>query len=277
MRLVCPNCDAQYEVPDDVIPAEGRDVQCSNCAHSWFFHPTASDDELDDLTAIGELEIPVEPPQSAEPNPTPTDPAEADQVGPEETDTAGTANVEHPRPVPPAPQVAPEVKEVLQAEAARELAAREAERAPMEDQPDLGLDQQPDHQDETDQLDEDDDMPRSDASSTRRDLLPDIEEINSTLTPKTKRNQRPAETPDQRQTKRRRHRFGRRVGFILAVLLAGFAVSVYLYAPVITDRFPQYADALNTYVIWVNDVRGWLANTVGSAVSWFNNLISGAG
>ena len=36
MRLVCPNCGAQYEVDDAVIPPNGRDVQCSNCAHSWF-------------------------------------------------------------------------------------------------------------------------------------------------------------------------------------------------------------------------------------------------
>ncbi|KPA21587.1 hypothetical protein shim_22940 [Shimia sp. SK013] len=36
MRLTCPNCGAQYEVPDDVIPAEGRDVQCSNCGDTWF-------------------------------------------------------------------------------------------------------------------------------------------------------------------------------------------------------------------------------------------------
>jgi len=36
MRLTCPNCDAQYEVPDDVIPQDGRDVQCSNCGNTWF-------------------------------------------------------------------------------------------------------------------------------------------------------------------------------------------------------------------------------------------------
>ena len=36
MRLICPSCDAQYEVPDDVIPAEGRDVQCSSCSERWF-------------------------------------------------------------------------------------------------------------------------------------------------------------------------------------------------------------------------------------------------
>ncbi|MBK6466238.1 MAG: zinc-ribbon domain-containing protein [Rhodobacter sp.] len=34
MRLVCPNCDAKYEVPDDAVPEGGRDVQCSSCGHA---------------------------------------------------------------------------------------------------------------------------------------------------------------------------------------------------------------------------------------------------
>lgn len=36
MRLVCPNCDAKYEVPEDAIPESGRDVQCANCGHAWY-------------------------------------------------------------------------------------------------------------------------------------------------------------------------------------------------------------------------------------------------
>ena len=36
MRLICPNCVAQYEVDENVIPPEGRDVQCANCGHNWF-------------------------------------------------------------------------------------------------------------------------------------------------------------------------------------------------------------------------------------------------
>ncbi len=36
MRLTCPNCGAQYEVDDRVIPAEGRDVECSACRSVWF-------------------------------------------------------------------------------------------------------------------------------------------------------------------------------------------------------------------------------------------------
>ena len=42
MRLICPNCAAQYEVPQEVIPEDGRDVQCSACGDTWFqLHPSA--------------------------------------------------------------------------------------------------------------------------------------------------------------------------------------------------------------------------------------------
>ena len=36
MLIKCPNCNAQYEVPNDIIPADGRDVQCSSCSKTWF-------------------------------------------------------------------------------------------------------------------------------------------------------------------------------------------------------------------------------------------------
>ena len=35
MRLTCPRCNAQYEIPDAAIPAMGREVECSACAHVW--------------------------------------------------------------------------------------------------------------------------------------------------------------------------------------------------------------------------------------------------
>ena len=39
MRLVCPVCGAQYEVDAGMIPAEGRDVQCSACGKVWLATP----------------------------------------------------------------------------------------------------------------------------------------------------------------------------------------------------------------------------------------------
>ena len=42
MRLVCPNCAAQYEVAEDTIPATGRDVQCASCGKTWFQPPASA-------------------------------------------------------------------------------------------------------------------------------------------------------------------------------------------------------------------------------------------
>ncbi|AGT07631.1 zinc-ribbon domain-containing protein [Paracoccus aminophilus] len=36
MRLICPNCDAQYEIDSTLVPPKGRDVECSSCGQVWF-------------------------------------------------------------------------------------------------------------------------------------------------------------------------------------------------------------------------------------------------
>ncbi len=36
IRIICPSCQAAYEVPQAAIPAGGRDVQCAACGHNWF-------------------------------------------------------------------------------------------------------------------------------------------------------------------------------------------------------------------------------------------------
>ena len=42
MRLTCPNCDAEYEVPDGMMPAAGRHVQCTACHTRWFARGSAA-------------------------------------------------------------------------------------------------------------------------------------------------------------------------------------------------------------------------------------------
>ena len=56
MRLICPNCSAQYEIDASLVPDEGRDVQCSNCGHTWFELPPAEDafDAAEDLAPASE-------------------------------------------------------------------------------------------------------------------------------------------------------------------------------------------------------------------------------
>ena len=97
MRIICPNCDAQYEVPDDAIPDEGRDVQCSNCGMTWMETPA---------TAKG------------------TGPALVAQNDAfDEVDEPAEAPAQMPRK-----EIDPEVADILRQEAAREQHAREMER-----------------------------------------------------------------------------------------------------------------------------------------------------
>lgn len=54
MRLICPNCDAEYEVDDAAIPSSGRDVQCSSCGHAWFQgHPQVQAEAEDEAELFG--------------------------------------------------------------------------------------------------------------------------------------------------------------------------------------------------------------------------------
>lgn len=49
MRLICPGCSALYDVPDEMIPPEGREVECSACGHVW--HQSADPREMRGLAA----------------------------------------------------------------------------------------------------------------------------------------------------------------------------------------------------------------------------------
>ena len=135
MRLVCPNCDAQYEVDDAVIPEEGRDVQCSSCGHTWFQESASAmalpDDDLTDYPA----------PPTFEPSDE-DGPAEEIEVAAPEPESFDDPELETPEPAPRRKPIDESVLDVLREEAARESEARrsEARSAPLESQPGLGLD-----------------------------------------------------------------------------------------------------------------------------------------
>ena len=37
MIIDCPSCKKKFEVNSDLIPSEGRTMQCGSCNHIWFF------------------------------------------------------------------------------------------------------------------------------------------------------------------------------------------------------------------------------------------------
>lgn len=251
MRLTCPNCGAQYEVPDEVIPSEGRDVQCSNCGDTWFQN---------------HADRPVMP-ESGQP-----------QAAAEETPQQD----EHPsqEPAPVQTQLGSSVKDILREEAAHEAQIRAAESGnSIESQPGLGLDDIADESERNAHKAQDrvarirgtrsgSESPAEagpvSESSSRRGLLPDIEEINSTLRADGhKRDQHTAVGPATVKNKRKN---GFTRGFAVAILIAVALAMVYVKAPQIAQRFPQVDPALNAYVAGVDKTRQWLDAKIGDLI-----------
>lgn len=272
MRLICPNCGAQYEVADDVIPENGRDVQCSNCGHTWLEKPGASaeaEDQIEDhhddaIPQDWDVDYDAEPPAATDN--TPSEPTEID----DEDGRIAAA------PTPPgtqdsAPQrqsLDPSVAEILKEEAAREQAAREAERdTGLESQGDLGLDEGANPLDEQREQEARDRIARlkgeendlnaavaATVASSRKELLPDIEDINATLRPGSERADVDP-LPEEVEEKQRR---GFRFGF-LSVMGGIIVLSlIYLFADQIAEAVPALKGALDSYVAAVDNLRIWL-------------------
>lgn len=273
MRLICPNCGAQYEVPDEVIPDSGRDVQCSSCGDTWFQHHPDHAPEPD--AEEGESEHPGwDSPPEPDPEPDPEPAPVADDPEPESEPEPETETQ-----APKRRQLGSEVTGVLREEAAREEEARAS--SGLETQPDLGLGRHDDSADlrgqqakarmerlrgaPKDAQPDDDDMAGDIDPASRRNLLPDIEEINSSL------NSDPAHGdpgPSARDTGAEAvvpaRKSGFRRGFMLIVLLALVLLLLYVFAPQLAEKVPALKGALSTYVDMVNDGRVWLREQVSS-------------
>lgn len=279
MRLTCPNCDAQYEVAEDAIPAGGRDVQCSNCGHAWYQYPLeaelalAEEEALFDAPEAAHPEAPPEAPlPEAAPQTAATMTAEPDH--PDEGDDPDAA----PGFEPPAPLhrrgVDEAVLSVLREEAEREVEQRRSETPPhpMETQPDLGLDSaaaagalSPAARRiaQMKGIDPDAAPPAPPGKAAKgRDLLPDIEEINSTLQPSDHGDE--AENPQVRSAHGQR-RGAFRSGFLLMLLLAVALLLAYVMAPRIAEQMPGAAGAMSAYVDMVDAARMWLDGLIQKA------------
>ena len=52
MRLTCPNCGVEYEVPEASIAPAGRHVQCTSCHTRWFVRAPVAVSEDQVLTRL---------------------------------------------------------------------------------------------------------------------------------------------------------------------------------------------------------------------------------
>ena len=299
MRLICPSCGAQYEVDESVIPDGGRDVQCSNCGHAWF-QRSAKQLQTEAETAeapVLEETAPDASEPTDEPAPEPEqdvidETAERDDIAtdvaeevseelPAEEDVDESAPEEEAESEPEAQ--APDlprrglddtIKSVLREEAERETRARVAEGSSVESQPDLGLaaaigaaaattgGRAAPADDDHDKHSQDHDEDALVSRASRKELLPDIEEINSTLRPTSERGDEAASIDAPETVARRRSGF--RMGFTTALLVAVVALLVYVLAPTLAKMVPALEPALTSYVELVDAARVWLDDRMRS-------------
>ncbi len=279
MRLICPNCGAQYEVPDEVIPESGRDVQCSNCGDTWFQpHPDQqmagteqagadySDEEGTGWAAPPEPEPEGEPEYEDEP-------ADAESEEPARRD------------------LDPEIASVLREEAAREEQARAAEaRGGLETQPDLGLGQPEDEADRrsrqararmarlrgTDTPEEAPESEEDDLIPSRRGLLPDIEETDTSMAGGADRQNANGSARDGSEaTPTPANAGGFRRGMRLAIVLALLGTAIYIFSPQLADAVPALADPLASYVQQIDTWRLALHGTVGGLIAQITGVFAG--
>ncbi len=265
MRLICPNCGAQYEVSADVIPENGRDVQCSNCGHTWFQSPEQQAAEAVDETVQGVFH---------DDDDTPVEIAATD-------DDAYGFNEPVPSAEPQRQPLPDDVSDILRQEAEYEAKRRAEESGGLESQPDLGIDETLEQREQESQArlarlkGENTAEIAAATAASRRDLLPDIEEINSSLRSSSDRGADDVQA-DQPQELERKRRSGFRSAFLFVILLAAIAALIYVFAPQIAERLPNLAEPLQAYVNWVNDLRLWLNENVSALMQRVTDLINGA-
>lgn len=280
MRLICPNCEAQYEIRDDVIPEDGRDVQCSNCGHTWFqaSASAALETELDDdpVSEEADLHPPVEqsePEQDEDPDTVSEAEAEPE---PEVYDDDGLEDEPATNANTDARPLSKDIQSILQDEVAFEKTARKSEADVLEYQQDLGLSGAADESQREAQsrermarlrgLDPEDPetTPEPPEEPTRKELLPDVDDINSTLRGGLENASVPlsniVEDPIEPQ------RRGFRRGFAIALLIAAILALLYVYAPAISRAVPAISGLIEGYAAQVDVLRIGIDTLLKSAV-----------
>jgi len=283
MRLICPNCDAQYEVDDAAIPSAGRDVECSSCGNTWFQRRPEMV-QAANVTGLTPEKAQTAPATAAwgaaaaALDQDDTDERRVDSHASARLPQIGVAAGDAGQPM--RRHVLDEgVLSILREEAAREAAVREAEQPPRAapepeirraaPPPEVGPSQMPPpappaasvpvpnaalsdrHIGATTPVE----TPKVAASPmSRRQLLPDIEEISKTLRAMGEpRNVRPRKK--RRKPRREEDERGFRAGLVLVLGTLALLIAIYAFAPRVTAALPASRGFVQTYVNFVDRAR----------------------
>jgi predicted Zn finger-like uncharacterized protein len=254
MRLICPNCGAQYDVSDDAIPPGGRDVQCSSCNHTWY-----------------QTEKPVTPdPVPAPPVRRPVDASISDILREEAAREQQLRDVT--RSGPPKTQDDTTPKVVDADETRRRIAQMtEAEGgvriAPAAETPADAVRVAAPRAERAQAI-----VPNVivEESPNLRNM-PSMNEVNASLRARSQSTD-PAAAFSEEEEEEEVQRRGFRRGFVFVLLVLAILFAPYVFAEQIVGQFPQSQDAMTSYVAAVDSLRVMLsriAGELGDAVAGF--------
>ncbi len=278
MRLICPNCNAQYNVDEALIPEEGRDVQCATCKKTWFQEKSFANSPL-------KLTMPVSPPKHSP----------GDRV--RSTGPAGPAGPAAPRKTMGAsPKPAPKPEEEFEIEAASappindQVDRDELRRAVEEElavkaatEANAATTDEPDEDTELlkslrEQLAEaGSDFDSGPATSSKRSVIKAAEsagipadELLADRSRKVNPSDISIEFVEEMNKTRPRNR-GIGGGLITALILAGIAAGTYLFRGDITEAYPPAAPILDQYAMTVDKARGGVESLAAMIMELIEN------
>jgi predicted Zn finger-like uncharacterized protein len=271
IEIVCPSCQARYQLPDGSIGPEGRKVSCSSCSHKWRAQVEGAAAAHEQATPVSPVSEVAAVPDVAPDTPPYTPPdAPPDEVGVGHAAVAGSdpapASGDREEQMAAIRQMLADLKEGV--DAAPEVEA-EAPPEPVTPEPTM-------------RRRAGDDDEEIDALKSRIDDIDKLgkaakgEVKTSNYNPTKLRRLHEKRAKNLQRVRERKKRSG---GFLTGVTLVGTVtatmVGLYVMQPQIIVASPQMAPAMNEYVVTVDRYRveinakttewkTWLVERVGA-------------
>jgi len=261
IEIVCPSCQARYQLPDDSIGAEGRKVSCSSCSHKWRAHADGAE------------------PAPAQPSP---EPAPEPAAGPESVaESAAMAAVAAPGNDTAAPSGVPPA---ATGDREDQMAAIRQMLSDLKESADAAPEAEPEARPEpvaaTPTMRRRDEDEEIDPLKSRID---GVDKLGRTIkgeaaktgydAAKLRRLHEKRAKKLQRSRERRKKSGAFLTGFTLVAMVTGTMVGLYVLHPQIIASSPRMEPALTEYVVTVDRYRTELNEKTAEWKAWLTERI----
>lgn len=293
MELICPSCEARYQVPDASVGEKGRQVSCMNCGHNWHAFPPLilGSSAAPPTTASPGIDFQTPP----RPGRSSSAPAYAEPDAPPAAPASG----------PPRPAEAPrgpdasrseqlaEIREMLAEVQSEERAA--AALAPDDDNDPTRVQPAPPAEPQASRPDPTaesapEPLPTAGPPARREPVTREDVDEDEETDPLRRRMAMHEKQSERRRTdvERLRRRHERRAsrqkrareagsgafltGFLLVVMVAAAMTALYMLQPQIVARMPGSEPMMTEYVETIDGLRVRVEDTVENARIWVLRL-----